>query len=564
MAGWSRTGGAAARQVAYFPDRIGIHHYPDLPRAATGVASGQIWVRQSSGALTFPGDSGSPIFIERSNGQREVFAVLFGSKRFGWDWGQGWDDIDCSGECDVYVDITRGAPRDWLLSVLRDTSRSPAWLQKHGRQDVWWGEVDYTGLCQLARDADCDHWYDEHDVCPRLFNPEQREDAPCAVTALSTRPGGASLFMVDKDEQVRSRFFPDPTKSGQWTDWFPLGSNTFPKEAVITSLSTRPGGTSLFVVDKDGLVWSRFFPDAQKGGQWSDWFPLGPNTFPVGSTISAISTKEGGTSLFIVGKEGQVWSKYFDPSNPGPRELGGWSPWFALGPRPNTFPSGTVVSALSTRPGGTSLFAVDKDGQVLSSYFPDSTKGGQWSDWFPLGPKTFPVGSVVTALSTRPGGTSLFVVAEDGQVWSKYFDPANLGPRESGGWSPWFALGPTASRLVAITRRRGPGPLPSGSVVSALSTRPGGTSLFVVGKDEQVWSQFFPDPTKSGQWSDWFPLGPDPNTLPKGQVIRAVSTKPGGTSLFVVRKDQRVWSIYWDPDNLGSPARGGWSTWFPL
>ena len=99
---------------------------------------------------------------------------------------------------------------------------------------------------------------------------------------------------------------------------------------------------------------------------------------------------------------------------------------------------GSTVTALSTQPGGTSLYVVGLDeghggGRVWSNYFPSSNN--QWSGWFPLGDNVFPSGSVVTALSTQPGGTSLYVVGLDGQVWSNYF------PSSNNQWSGWFSVG---------------------------------------------------------------------------------------------------------------------------
>ena len=86
--------------------------------------------------------------------------------------------------------MTRGAIADWVRNQMEDRSRSPAWLDAHGRSyswgadgtfhpDYWVGEVDYTGPCDLARDSDCDHWYDEHDNCPTTYNPDQLDGAAC-------------------------------------------------------------------------------------------------------------------------------------------------------------------------------------------------------------------------------------------------------------------------------------------------------------------------------------------------------------------------------------------------
>ena len=48
-----------------------------------------------------------------------------------------------------------------------------------------------------------------------------------------------------------------------------------------------------------------------------------------------------------------------------------------------------------------------------------------WVPWFSLGPDTqsFPQGSNITALSTIPGGTSLYVTGPDGRVHITYFNP---------------------------------------------------------------------------------------------------------------------------------------------
>jgi hypothetical protein len=50
----------------------------------------------------------------------------------------------------------------------------------HGKDanTFWYGEADYTGACQPARDPDCDYWYSEHDSLPTTFNPQQVESFP--------------------------------------------------------------------------------------------------------------------------------------------------------------------------------------------------------------------------------------------------------------------------------------------------------------------------------------------------------------------------------------------------
>jgi hypothetical protein len=71
-------------------------------------------------------------------------------------------------------------------------------------------------------------------------------------------------------------------------------------------------------------VWSSFFDPNVPGG-WASWFPIGNNVFPQLSTIQAISAVPGGTSLFLVGLDGHVWSSHFDP-----RVERRWVDWFRV------------------------------------------------------------------------------------------------------------------------------------------------------------------------------------------------------------------------------------------
>ena len=134
-----------------------------------------------------PGDSGGPLFWLKSDGTRQVLGVAgsIGVRPF------AIDGFDCTfNKCDFWTDVTRGATADWIRNQMEDRSRSVAWLQAHQRAfqfgpdgilhpDYWKGEVDYTGPCDIARDADCDHWYNEHDNCPTFYNPAQIEGTIC-------------------------------------------------------------------------------------------------------------------------------------------------------------------------------------------------------------------------------------------------------------------------------------------------------------------------------------------------------------------------------------------------
>jgi hypothetical protein len=135
--------------------------------------------------------------------------------------------------------------------------------------------------------------------------------------------------------------------------------------------------------------------------------------------VSAVSTVPGGVSLFVVDPQGAVQSSYFDPRVANPQ----WASWFRVS-EPGLATSGAIVSAVSTVPGGVSLFVVDPQGAVQSSYFDPRVANPQWASWFRVSePGLAASAAVVSAVSTVPGGVSLFVVDPQGAVQSTYFDP---------------------------------------------------------------------------------------------------------------------------------------------
>lgn len=163
MAGWAPQDSQPSRQVAYDTE---FNHYPGKPGDR-----GQYWTHVQGSIHVDPGDSGGPLFVYRPDpdrpGQmyRDVIGVLSSNQHNtpGHDY-------------DLWVDITRGAIADWVRGALADSiPRGPNWKAAHPNL-IWYGDVDYVGGgCRLDVDQDCDHIYDNHDNCPGIYNPDQRD-----------------------------------------------------------------------------------------------------------------------------------------------------------------------------------------------------------------------------------------------------------------------------------------------------------------------------------------------------------------------------------------------------
>jgi hypothetical protein len=145
-----------------------------------------------------PGDSGGPLFTTRSNGARDVFGIISGNNC------TGVGGVCVQADLPVHMrfaNLTSTAVSNWLRSkLLRPVTQT--WLSKHpplNGVDWWQGEVEYTGACRTAEDADCDHWTDAHDNCPTQFNPSQADWDDDGLGDACTCPCDPANNYVDAD-----------------------------------------------------------------------------------------------------------------------------------------------------------------------------------------------------------------------------------------------------------------------------------------------------------------------------------------------------------------------------
>jgi hypothetical protein len=131
MAGYAPEGHPHLRQAVEFTWldlKIGEHR------------GGRLWLWDpKSGVSLQQGDSGGPLYQTREDGSRDVVGVHTGEAIKHLE-----DLLNCGGYCHIWTDITRGAPRDWLLTVMQEAppgeipKHSTDWLARHHRQPTDW------------------------------------------------------------------------------------------------------------------------------------------------------------------------------------------------------------------------------------------------------------------------------------------------------------------------------------------------------------------------------------------------------------------------------------------
>jgi hypothetical protein len=144
--------------------------------------------------------------------------------------------------------------------------------------------------------------------------------------------------------------------------------------------------------------------------------------------------------------------------------------WRSIG---GFFPNGAPVSAVSRYPGNLDLFVIGNDGRVYTSWW---TEGQDWSgvndNWRPIG-GFFPPGARVAAVARTPNNLDLFICGNDGRVYTSWW---YAGADWSGVNDNWRPIG---------------GFFPNGAPVGAVARTPNNLDLFICGNDGRVYTSWW-------------------------------------------------------------------------
>jgi hypothetical protein len=206
------------------------------------------------------------------------------------------------------------------------------------------------------------------------------------VSSLTRFRDHIDLFVSGRDGGVYSTFW--DANSGWFNHWFRLADTNFgdgftiPPGAPVSSLTRFRDHIDLFVSGRDGGVYSTFW-DASSGW-FNHWFRLTDTNFgdgftiPPGAPVSSLTRFRDHIDLFVVGRDGGIYSTFWDASS-------GWfNHWFRLADTNFgdgfTVPPGSRVSTMSRFQDHIDLFVVGRDSAVYSTFW--DANGGWFNRWF--------------------------------------------------------------------------------------------------------------------------------------------------------------------------------------
>jgi hypothetical protein len=321
-----------------------------------------------------------------------------------------------------------------------------------------------------------------------------------------------------------------------WQPWFNVSDAAWKpgvsiKPGVAVTALWRPNSQhlDLFATATDGTVWSTWW---EAGPGWQPWFAIHPETrVRPGAPVTAV-WRSNGTHLDLFataasGNIGMVWSTWWEATP-------GWQPWFTVSdavwsPGVSVEPGAAVTALWSGTDMHLDLFATANDGSVWSTWW-EPTPG--WQKWFSIGlPYKLAPGAPITALWSSTGVLEIFGTLADGTPVTAWWEPTP-------GWHSWVSF---------------PIKLSAGAVLSVSLGSGVGWTLWLIGtsSDGVVWCTTRTDLNPTGLWNAWTAVHPETAMAP-GAAIAALwrPIDPQGTphlDLFARRADASVWSIWYEP-----------------
>ena len=95
----------------------------------------------------------------------------------------------------------------------------------------------------------------------------------------------------------------------------------------------------------------------------------------VASQVAAVARTSDKLDIFIIGKEGGVWTAAWDKS-------GGWNAWREVA-NGQALP-GSSIGAVFRAPSKLDIFIVGEDSGVWSAAWDRDVAGGDWQGWWPV------------------------------------------------------------------------------------------------------------------------------------------------------------------------------------
>jgi len=352
--------------------------------------------------------------------------------------------------------------------------------------------------------------------------------------AVVAHPDRLDVFVTDSSGLVQGAAWQADVLSGEWRDWWSILGQGASVGTPVAAVARDPDKLDLFAAGADGATYSAAWDRNVNDGQWRGWWNILTGAVPAGGAVSAVSRDPNKLDIFLVSNDGAVYTAAWD-ANAANGQWQGWWKILSFAAKP-----GSPVAVVSRDPNKLDIFVAGNDGKTYSAAWDANVANGQWRGWWNILDGYLPPGGAITAVSRDPNKLDIFLVSNDGGIYTAAWD-ANAASGQWGGW--WRILNGVAA---------------PGSAVAAVSRDPSKLDVFVIGTDNGIYTAAWDANAANGQWQGWWRILN--GVAAAGSGVTAVSRDPNKLDVFVVGTDKALWTAAWD----ANVASGQWQGWWRI
>jgi hypothetical protein len=200
------------------------------------------------------------------------------------------------------------------------------------------------------------------------------------------------------------------------------------------------------------------------------------------------------------------------------------------------------VAAVARRPDHLDVFWAADDGAIWTNWWNAQANGGRWNTPFPItNRQVVPPGAAVAAVARTPDHLDIFWADNDGAIGTNWWDAHD----PNGGWNKHPAF-----------RISDPNVVPPGAGVAAVARHPDHLDVFWADNGGAIGTNWWDGNDPNGSWNKHpaFRIS-DPNVVPPGARVAAVARRPEQLDVFWADNGGAIWTNWWD----GNDPNGGWN-----
>jgi hypothetical protein len=257
-----------------------------------------------------------------------------------------------------------------------------------------------------------------------LTSPRVPAGAQIGVVSRSTDK--LDIFVTDQNSVIWTAAW-EPGFSDWWHGWWELNGGRAAPGAPVHAVSRSTDKLDAFVIGLDSRVytaaWEPGFTD-----WWHGWWQLNGGIAAPGAHVTVVSRNTDKLDIFVVGTDGRVYTAAWEPGF-----TDWWHGWWPIGNI--RVPHGAPVHAVSRSADKLDIFVTDVNGVIQTAAW-EPGFSDWWHGWWELNGGRAAPGAPVTAVSRSRDKLDVFVVGNDGRVWTAAWEPSFPD-----WWHGWWPIG---------------------------------------------------------------------------------------------------------------------------